>query len=259
MSAADYNNRMLANQLIDAEHITELTKYWQAGHELKVDGLCGPQTLASIEALFPESAPISGWPFWEGPAEVQPQNRREVYGTMGNPASTSSPGKASSRWERENLIECHPRHGNQLPGVPSNRYIKVHRIVEPYLREGLRRAAISCPSYPIERIGVYNFRHIRHDVSRPLSMHAFGVAVDINPQWNRGIQYRRGEVIPQAWTPEWFKVWPQGVPQAFVEAMQSCGFAWGSDWDEDGSNTDHTWQDPMHFEWLARDGSANLV
>ena len=52
------------------------------------------------------------------------------------------------------------------------------------------------------------------------------------------------------------KYWPKGVPRGFVEAFQSCGFAWGSDWDEDGLTTDHTWQDPMHNEWIARDGNS---
>jgi hypothetical protein len=127
-------------------------------------------------------------------------------------------------------------------------------MVEPYLREGLRRAQLSAPDYHVLRIGGFVFRHIRHDPSRPLSMHALGCAFDIDAKVNYARTFKRGET-PEAWSEEYYKIWPRGVPAAWVQAMASVGFTWGNDWDEDGSTADHRWLDPMHFEWIARDGN----
>jgi hypothetical protein len=87
----------------------------------------------------------------------------------------------------------------------------------------------------------------------PLSLHSYGCAVDINADDNRAITFKRGR-CPEAWSLEWHKLYPKGVPQGIVDAFKSCGFAWGSDWDEDGLESDETFCDPMHFEWVARDG-----
>jgi len=239
------------------EFVTEMARAFQIRSGLVADGIIGPLTEAELlEAIHPPApAPATGWEPWDGPEDRQPRNRRELYAMLGNPGAS---GKMDPRWYREHIVECHPKHGNQLPGVPSGTYVHVHRIVEPYLREALRRARISCPDYEITRMGSHNHRHIRHDVSRPLSVHAFGAAVDINPHQNQGKTFARG-TAPEAWTPEWFAIWPHSVPEAFVQAMASCGFAWGSDWNEDGDTSDHTFVDPMHFEWVARDGQNRLV
>jgi hypothetical protein len=137
-----------------------------------------------------------------------------------------------------------------LPMIPRGR-IYCHRLVEPYIREALRRCQISCPDYKITRFGCFNFRHQRHDPDRPLSRHSWGIAVDVNPSENRGIYFKKGEQ-PEAFSDLWFDHWPKGMPREFVEAWQSVGWAWGADWDEDGKSTDHTYLDPMHFELVDR-------
>ena len=259
--AVEYNQKQLDLGKVGPEEITELTRFWQAGHDLKIDGMLGPMTLSTLESrLVPQTAPRDpgghvDWDRWfDGPLERQPKNRREVYDIFGNPGS----GKVNPSWVRSNIVELHPKHGNQLPGVPGKWYVQVHKLVEPYLREGLRRARAAAPYYEIERIAGFVFRHIRHDPSRPLSMHSWGIAVDIDPHKNRGRSFARGKA-PKAWSGEYMKIWPNGLPREFVEAMQSCGFAWGSDWDEDGATHDHTYLDPMHFEFVARDGKSALV
>lgn len=253
--AAAYYNNGLSRAKIDGDRLSVLVENWQQNHGLEPDGKMGPITRQSIDDAIPRETLPRTWTPWDGPESRQPCNRREVYEMFGNPGVS---GVMDKRWFRENVIECHPKHGNQFPGVSPRAYIHVHRIVEPYAREALRRAQISRPDYDLDRVGSHNHRHIRHDTSRPLSIHAFAAALDINPHLNRGVTFRRG-TAPAAWSDEWMKIWPDGVPRGVVEAFQSCGFAWGSDWDEDGDTTDHTYIDPMHFEWVARDGISSLV
>lgn len=259
MKPNEYNKLQVERLQLTWSMVTELVRFWQEHHDLEVDGYGGPATQGSLEeVLAPASVPAGGWPPFEGPPcggsgrsdlPLQPRGRRELYQLLGNPGS----GSLDKGWFRENIVELHRSHGNRLPNVPAKWYVQVHRVVEPYLREALRRAGIADPHYRIERIGSFNFRHIRHDPSRPLSTHSWGVAVDIDPGRNFTKRFKRGE-MPEAWSEEWMKIWPDGVSRAFVEAFQSCGFAWGADWDEDGTSTDHTFADPMHFEWIARDG-----
>ena len=166
---------------------------------------------------------------------------------FGNPGV----GSVDWRWRRKNIVVV-----RDLPGVPRKWYVKLHRLAEPYFREGLRRALVA--GYEVDRFGGFVFRHIRNDSARPLSLHALGIAADVNSQDNYSRTFRRG-TTPEAWKAEWNDAWPRGVPRAFVEAMQSVGFVWGSDWDEDGVTADHSYIDPMHFELVQRGGEVHSV
>lgn len=177
------------------------------------------------------------WEPWDGPLGDLPRTRKDIYDVFGNPGV----GKLDKRWARQNMIVA-----RDLPLVPKGK-IYCHKLAEPYIREALRRCALSCPDYQIARFGCFNFRHQRHDPSRPLSTHSWGIAVDTNPGQNRGIYFKKNDV-PEAFSDLWWDWWPIGMPEAFVRAWQSVGFAWGADWDEDGTSTDHTFVDPMHFE-----------
>lgn len=256
--ALAYNKQQLEAGEITMEHLTMMTLAYQRSRvDLSDDAWCGPLTRGTLDNLyteiFDETAPAI-WNPWDGPLDQQPTNRKTVYEIFGDPGLRTE----DFLWRRQNIIECHERHGNRLPGVPSKWWVSVHRLVEPYLREALRRAQLSCPDYEIERIGCYVWRPIRHVVGNPLSLHSWGIAVDIDPQYNRAVTFKKGQV-PEAWTPEWMKIWPKGLSRKFVEAMQSCGFCWGSDWDGDGLTHDHTFQDPMHFEWVNRSGTKSVV
>ena len=247
MTPEEYNIGEYEDDSLTIEHITEMVRHWQETHELEVDGKAGPVTRSTVDAvLAPQCAPDK-FTEWEGPLEYQPKNTREIISVFGRPGGVS----LDLDWKKRNIVELHQKHGTRLPGAPSNRYVHVHRDVEPYLREGMRRAQVAATNYVIERIGAFNFRHIRHDLRRPLSRHSWGIAVDFDPHKNFSRTFDKGGA-PEAWSDEYFDIWPDGLPQAFVEAMQSCGWAWGSDWDEDGATDDHTYLDPMHFEWVNR-------
>ncbi len=251
MTPAEFNKKEMDEGRLTWDMITELVKHWQTSHSLNVDGVCGPVTQSTLvpSAEKPPQTPPSKWTAWDGPLPSQPRNRSEVYAVFGDPGT----GKPNPDWERKNIVTV-----RDMPGVPSKWFFQIHRLVEPYAREAFRRAQIAVPDYKIQVAASYVFRHMRHDPSLPLSNHSFGIAIDVDPQFNTAKYFKAGEV-PEAWSPEWMKIWPKGLPKPFVDAFRSCGFAWGSDWDEDGSAKDHTFEDPMHFEWVARDGKNTMV
>jgi len=52
MTVEEYNSKRLLEGSLTQAHIAELVKFWQEGHDLLVDGYCGPQTTGSIDAVI---------------------------------------------------------------------------------------------------------------------------------------------------------------------------------------------------------------
>lgn len=218
-----YNVDRVANQSVTEDHLKKLAKHWQRNHGLTADGLIGPKTVAALEGRLESEGFV-------GTLETIPRNRAEVYKTFGNPGT----GKADKKWVKSNIITV-----RDLPGVPHKWYVQLHRLAEPYVREALRRAK-EASNYEIERFAGFVFRHQRHDSSRPLSYHSWGIAVDVNPNQNQAKTYSKLVLSPKPWTPGWREIWPNGVDEAFVTAFESVGFSWGGRW--------QSFRDPMHFE-----------
>jgi len=236
--AARYNSK--AGVQVGADELAILAAEWQEQRGLAIDGKYGPATEATVVGYMdgdldldhpvpPVQLPDSGT--FDGPLKQIPRNRREVYEVYGNPGS----GKVDKAWERANIVKA-----KNLPGTWEGNGHYVHRLVEPYLREALRRCELAgCLGY-INRIGSFNFRHQRHDSSRPLSMHAFGCAVDVNASDNSAKTLRD---YPEPWSPAWTTLWPKGVPSELVHAFESVGWTWGGRW--------HGFVDNMHFELVS--------
>ena len=170
-----------------------------------------------------------------------PATRAEVVATFGDPGR----GVAAKPWVRAQIVTCRHVNGDRpgMPGVPDRFYFQTHRLVEPLMREAFARAREAAPDYAIERAASFVFRHERHDPRRQLSLHSWGIAVDIDSQHNRAIEFApdKGKRRPAAWSEEWRRLWPRGLSRAFVEAFEGVGFVWGGRWT--------SYVDPMHFQW----------
>jgi hypothetical protein len=236
-AAARYNGKIGAR--VGPDELAILAAEWQEHHGLTVDGKYGPATEVSVvnymDGYVASSAPpvqLADSGTFDGPLKQIPRNRREVYQVYGNPGTS----KVDKSWERANIVKA-----KTLPGTWEGNGHYIHRLVEPYLREALRRCELAgCLGY-INRIGCHVFRHQRHDPKRPLSYHSWGIAVDINAADNSGKTLRD---YPEPWSPAWTTLWTKGVPSELVHAFESVGWTWGGRW--------HGYVDPMHMELVTR-------
>lgn len=117
-------------------------------------------------------------------------------------------------WVARNIVSV------SLPGMPTTR---CHRVMVPQLQaavEELQARGLYGHLDPAQFGGCFNARHIDRNPNRPLSMHAWGLAIDFNTRDNA-----LGAV-------------PQMDPQV-VEVFRRWGFKWGGDWRR---------PDGMHFE-----------
>lgn len=229
----------------------------KAGEDTQKEiGLRLPQTSVEVMPITP-ARPDGKWEPFDGPALRQPRNRTEVYEIFGDPGKYVE----NKAWTEKNLVWCHEKKGNRLPGVPERWWIGVHRIVEPYLREALQRLLISCPWFVIEVLGSHNWRTIRHRAGGPLSYHSWGIAFDLNSKINFGKDFPKGKA-PQMGTKEWDDIWkpdPRRINREVIDVFESCGFRSGADWDEDGLTSDETYVDLMHVEWVDHSDNALRV
>jgi hypothetical protein len=197
--------------------LAHFVAYYQAAHGLVVDGMPGEKTLTRLAGFveeisgvhdLPEIARPDVRPTFDGPLDRVPRNRADVIALLGNPGK----GTVDPSWFKANIITV-----RDLPGA--------------------------APDYHIERAASFVFRHQRHDKSRPLSYHSWGVSFDVDPGHNGSALFKPGQE-PEPFSPAWRVRWPMGLPQAFVEAIESVGFAWGGRW--------KGFVDPMHFEFVGK-------
>ncbi len=117
-------------------------------------------------------------------------------------------------WEARNIVRI------ELPGMPASR---CNRVMVPQLYaaiEELIERGLYDHLDPSQFAGCFNARHIDRNPARPLSMHAWGLAIDFNARDNA-----LGAV-------------PQMDPDV-VNVFRRWGFTWGGDWRR---------PDGMHFE-----------
>lgn len=157
-----------------------------------------------------------------------------AYGNPEGPGAGPSPqGGAwftpSPAWARENLTTIPAEKLPHWPllGGKAVSGVTVHRQVAAPLiatwAEVNRRGLAG-------RLRTFNgaaaFRHMGHDRSRPLSVHAFGAAVDVDAAWN-------AYGVPPA---------QMQIDRDVVRVFQECGWEWGGLWSD-------PYEDGMHFQW----------
>ena len=110
--------------------------------------------------------------------------------------------------------------------VPILGDVTCHRVMLPQLRGALQEvvdSGLADRIDPGDYGGCYAPRFIASDPSQGLSLHTWGIAVDLNVQSN--LRGTTGE-----------------MDRRIVDIFKRWGFAWGGDW---------SYTDPMHFELAA--------
>ena len=151
-------------------------------------------------------------------------NEQELIQHYGNPVFTRlDPGTGwcvpDVRWVNEHLDFVCARVDQQQT---SRQWVLLHEsIIQPWYTA---LASVDDLTW-IKQIHGWAPRRKMLSPRRSLSLHAWGLAIDINPLEN----------------PYGSKV--HNVPQDFVDAMTGQGFVWGGTWKT---------PDPMHFEMEAK-------
>lgn len=279
--ADKFNNAEI--RLLSPKYITELTLIAQEKLGLLYDGRIGPETFAALDkvradrqrsiappappppappAPTPEAPPAPTAP-QPGPAALPPRPRsyKDAAALFKVPAKHFSGEQESAAWCKANLTEIHGDAGGLVGNL--HFYLKIHKTVAPHLKAAWAQAlATSAWAQALAKAdpqkglqaGGYVYRTVRHrPPPAPLSPHGLGVAVDVRPDLNPGIDVKRGEA-PIAFSPEWYSLFPGSMDREFVQAFRDHGFTWGADWDQDGHTDDEIWLDLMHFEWIDRTG-----
>lgn len=105
--------------------------------------------------------------------------------------------------------------------------VRVHKLCAAAFQAVDKDLTALSTKYTIKSIGTYVWRNKAHGST--LSLHSFGIAVDINPIQNPMVYGALVTDIPEAWRNVW----------------KSHGFGWGGDWNSS--------KDAMHFQWQGGD------
>jgi len=156
------------------------------------------------------------------PTQLEPAGEPEAVGR----AEGSAIGSMSFRILKDGFIDPDPawESANIVRGsVPILGEVTCHRLLYPQLYRAMEEIAnegLADLVDPAQYGGCYVPRFIDRNPDKPLSMHAFGLAFDINVSSNH--LGTRGDQDPR-----------------IVEIIERWGFEWGGRWER---------PDPMHFE-----------
>ena len=138
-------------------------------------------------------------------------------------------GSFSYRWFRDGTVDPDPawvQASIATDDVPILGGVTCHRAMLPQLRAALQEVVdtgLASLIDPADFGGCYSPRFIGRDPARGLSLHTWGIAVDLNVSGNQ--VGTAGAIDPRV-----------------VRIFESWGFAWGGRWSV---------PDPMHFELAA--------
>jgi hypothetical protein len=121
-----------------------------------------------------------------------------------------------AQWEADNLVTLRDVDKTGLN-------IRLHRKIATLFEDGLAAAIKAAPHYKVRMLGGFAARHVLNDPSKPLSLHSWGIAFDVN--WDRN---------------GYGKSAPRDLPEPFVAAFENYGWSWGGKWKT---------PDWMHFQF----------
>lgn len=152
---------------------------------------------------------------------------RNAYDAQGKATGAVIPDPA---WARANLVRIDLSKFKGFPPYPSGKpagVIDMHRLVAPVFEATMQLAAERGLLARLHEFnGCYVPRHMGWNANRPLSVHSWGAAFDVDAATN-------GYGVPLA---------RMALDKDFVRLMEECGWTWGGRWT--GS-----YADGMHFQW----------
>lgn len=103
----------------------------------------------------------------------------------------------------------------------------IHAKAAPHARLALELMATFGVIDEVYKIWFFNYRHMRHDPSMPLSLHSWGIACDINSKENFAWYPAGKEQEIQPFSREWYQKYPRGLSKTAVLCMKKAGFPLG--------------------------------
>lgn len=206
---------------------------FQQANNLTPDGVVGQSTWAKL--IAPPMSPLNPTdPVVPArPPNITPDpdthetksswpTQAECDKFYGNPRNPNNPEEVSPTWERNNLVDITPPwqmidEDTRKP-VP---HFKMHRKVKDSIDRVFARvwAHYGQSQAEIEKVslhiwsGAFNFRPIRGGTH--LSMHAYGIAIDLASSLNG---------LGKPYDPK------HGLPQVIIDEFEHEGWTWGGRW-----------------------------
>lgn len=177
----------------------------------RIDGLWGPLTRSAL-ALMVESRSL----LCRDLDIPRPHNRREVeqiFGLIEYRDKANGWVTITNDFAHQNIVRA------DLPIVGPKR---VHRLLHGKFEAALSDLEHDGLASEIRTFGTTAYRHILNRANKPLSLHSYGIAVDINAREN---PYGQRESL---------------LHPEIVKVFEQHGFRWGGYWRT---------PDPMHFEY----------
>lgn len=150
------------------------------------------------------------------PKVLVPSTRAQMARIFGDIKYVNTAGgqvRITNGWARRNMVKV------ELP-IVGRRWI--HRKLVAHFSAALRYIEGEGLANEISQFGTWAPRHILHNPRKPLSLHSWGIAVDIN--WFENHYGDKSSLHP-----------------VIIEGFKKFGFTWGGDWRT---------KDPMHFQYF---------
>lgn len=139
----------------------------------------------------------------------------DIFGKIEYKDSNNGNIKITNDWAKKNMVKA---------DLPIVRKKWIHKKLVNAFTDSLTQIQDIGLSYLIYQFSTWAPRHMTHNIHRPLSLHSWGIACDIN--WSQNRYGTDGNMHPD-----------------IISAFEKHGFSWGGRWKT---------KDPMHFEYYER-------